>query len=174
MGLADLPLYRAKAGGGNTFCFFNAHIEKATLSRHRLEENCPWRYHGKAPTKTFSQLILTLARRRAEKCRPLRPRLLTALPLQTQARFGDYMTTAMLDALRTTATSSRPATTSGASRTAHNLPPQLANRQDRLASLYGTSGRRSRLRHSRASAGSLLEAGRVGSDLTASRLESRS
>jgi hypothetical protein len=41
----------AKAGGGNTFCFFNAHIEKATLSRHRLEENCPWRYHGKANTR---------------------------------------------------------------------------------------------------------------------------
>jgi hypothetical protein len=41
MWLADLPLYRAKAGGRNTFCFFNAHIEKATLARHRLEENCP-------------------------------------------------------------------------------------------------------------------------------------
>ena len=32
LGNADLALYRAKAGGRNTFCFFNANIEKATLA----------------------------------------------------------------------------------------------------------------------------------------------
>jgi diguanylate cyclase (GGDEF)-like protein len=41
LGNADLALYRAKAGGRNTFCFFNADIEKAVLERHRLERELP-------------------------------------------------------------------------------------------------------------------------------------
>jgi diguanylate cyclase (GGDEF)-like protein len=41
LGNADLALYRAKAGGRNTFCFFNADIEKAALERHRLERELP-------------------------------------------------------------------------------------------------------------------------------------
>jgi diguanylate cyclase (GGDEF)-like protein len=41
LGNADLALYRAKAGGRNTFCFFNADIEKAALARHRLERELP-------------------------------------------------------------------------------------------------------------------------------------
>jgi hypothetical protein len=107
------------------------------------------------------------------------------LPLQTQARFGDYMTTAMLvvvqfklyhyrharslDApLRYHRDRQRPLALQEPRITSH---PPLANRQDRLASLYGTPGRRSRLRHSRARAGALLEAGRVGSDLTARGLK---
>jgi diguanylate cyclase (GGDEF)-like protein len=38
---ADLALYRAKAGGRNTICFFNADIEKAVLERHQLERELP-------------------------------------------------------------------------------------------------------------------------------------
>jgi diguanylate cyclase (GGDEF)-like protein len=41
LGNADLALYRAKAGGRNIFCFFNADIEKAALERHRLERELP-------------------------------------------------------------------------------------------------------------------------------------
>jgi diguanylate cyclase (GGDEF)-like protein len=38
---ADLALYRAKAGGRNTICFFNAEIETAALERHRIERELP-------------------------------------------------------------------------------------------------------------------------------------
>ena len=38
---ADLALYRAKAGGRNTICFFNADIETAVLERHQLERELP-------------------------------------------------------------------------------------------------------------------------------------
>jgi len=38
---ADLALYRAKAGGRNSFGFFNADIEKAALARYRLERVLP-------------------------------------------------------------------------------------------------------------------------------------
>jgi predicted signal transduction protein with EAL and GGDEF domain len=38
---ADLALYRAKAGGRNTICFFNAEIETAALERHQLERELP-------------------------------------------------------------------------------------------------------------------------------------
>jgi diguanylate cyclase (GGDEF)-like protein len=41
LGNADLALYRAKASGRNAFCFFNADIEKAALTRHRLERELP-------------------------------------------------------------------------------------------------------------------------------------
>jgi diguanylate cyclase (GGDEF)-like protein len=41
LGNADLALYRAKAGGRNAFCFFNADIEKAALARYRLERELP-------------------------------------------------------------------------------------------------------------------------------------
>jgi len=41
LGNADLALYRAKSGGRNAFCFFNADIEKAALERHRLERELP-------------------------------------------------------------------------------------------------------------------------------------
>jgi diguanylate cyclase (GGDEF)-like protein len=41
LGNADLALYRAKAGGRNTFCFFDADIEKAALERNRLERELP-------------------------------------------------------------------------------------------------------------------------------------
>jgi hypothetical protein len=76
LGKADLALYRAKAGGRNTFCFFNVDIEKATLARHPAPVALPRQGTRREPSR--SQLILTLARRRAEKCRPLRPRLPTA------------------------------------------------------------------------------------------------
>jgi hypothetical protein len=68
LGNADLALYRAKAGGRNTFCFFNADIEKATLARHRLERELPMALprQGTRREPSRSQLILTLARRRAE------------------------------------------------------------------------------------------------------------
>jgi diguanylate cyclase (GGDEF)-like protein len=38
---ADLALYRAKAGGRNTICFFNAEIETAVLERHQIERELP-------------------------------------------------------------------------------------------------------------------------------------
>jgi diguanylate cyclase (GGDEF)-like protein len=38
---ADLALYRAKAGGRNAICFFNADIETAVLERHQLERELP-------------------------------------------------------------------------------------------------------------------------------------
>ena len=41
LGNADLALYRAKTGGRNTVCFFNADIEKAALARHQLERELP-------------------------------------------------------------------------------------------------------------------------------------
>jgi diguanylate cyclase (GGDEF)-like protein len=41
LGNADLALYRAKANGRNSFCFFNADIEKAALARYRLEREMP-------------------------------------------------------------------------------------------------------------------------------------
>ncbi len=41
LGNADLALYRAKTGGRNAFCFFNADIEKAALARQRLERELP-------------------------------------------------------------------------------------------------------------------------------------
>ena len=41
LGNADLALYRAKASGRNTSCFFNADIEKAALERHRVERELP-------------------------------------------------------------------------------------------------------------------------------------
>jgi hypothetical protein len=41
LGNADLALYRAKAGGRNTFCFSNADIDKATLARHRSRDAGP-------------------------------------------------------------------------------------------------------------------------------------
>jgi hypothetical protein len=92
LGNADLALYRAKAGGRNTFCFFNADIERATLARHRLERELPVAppRQGTRREPSRSQLILTLARRRAAKCRPLRPRLPTALALPIS--LGDFGT----------------------------------------------------------------------------------
>jgi diguanylate cyclase (GGDEF)-like protein len=41
LGNADLALYRAKAAGRNTFCFFSADIEKAAFERYRLERELP-------------------------------------------------------------------------------------------------------------------------------------
>ena len=41
LGNADLALYRAKGRGRNTFCFFNADIERAALERHQLERELP-------------------------------------------------------------------------------------------------------------------------------------
>jgi diguanylate cyclase (GGDEF)-like protein len=41
LGNADLALYRVKASGRNSFCFFNADIEKAALARYRLERELP-------------------------------------------------------------------------------------------------------------------------------------
>ncbi len=38
---ADLALYRAKSRGRNTFCFFNADIERAAVARHQLERELP-------------------------------------------------------------------------------------------------------------------------------------
>jgi hypothetical protein len=80
LGNADVAHYRAKAGR-HTLCFFNTDIERATLARHRLERELPVglprQGTGREPSR--SQLTLTLARRGAEKCRPLRPRLPTAL-----------------------------------------------------------------------------------------------
>jgi hypothetical protein len=52
LGNADLALYRANAGGRNTFCFFNADIEKATLARHRRAAN------GAFDPKPFQRLLL--------------------------------------------------------------------------------------------------------------------
>jgi hypothetical protein len=166
MWLADLPLYRAKAGGRNTFCFFNAHIEKATLARHRLEENCPWRYHGKAPDENLLPVDFDARAKQGRKMPPPETAFVDGAAAADSGevrRLHDNRHARSLDA--------RLATTAGASRTAHNPHPPLATRQDRLALLYGTPGRRSRLRHSRASEGALLEADRVGSDLTARGLK---
>jgi predicted signal transduction protein with EAL and GGDEF domain len=41
LGNADLALYRAKANGRNSSCFFNTDIEKAALERYRLERELP-------------------------------------------------------------------------------------------------------------------------------------
>jgi diguanylate cyclase (GGDEF)-like protein len=41
LGNADLALYRAKAGGRNAICFFNADIEKAALARQWIERELP-------------------------------------------------------------------------------------------------------------------------------------
>jgi hypothetical protein len=55
LGNADLALYPAKAGGRNTFCFFNVDIEKATLARHRLERELPVALPRQGhPTRTFT------------------------------------------------------------------------------------------------------------------------
>jgi hypothetical protein len=172
MWLADLPLYRAKAGGRNTFCFFNAHIEKATLARHRLEENCPWRYHGKAPDENLLPVDFDARATQGREMPPPETAFVDGAAAADSGkvrRLHDNRHARSLDApLRYHRDRQRQLALQEPRITSH---PPLATRQDRLAPLYGTPGRRSRLRHSRASEGSLLEGGRVGSDLTARGLK---
>jgi hypothetical protein len=54
IGNADLALYRAKAGGRSTFCFSSMRTSKRPRLRATgSKENCPWRYHGKAPDENL-------------------------------------------------------------------------------------------------------------------------